>query len=155
MDRRIFKKEILEKKWKQCYFFCVYWIFLICYINLFLLLFFLRTKQMQWSVYYKSLKDGFLRYLLPEDMNDIAPSHPARHIPSHSQSELRAFWLKHPYPIKMLQLTNSPAFTQSASNQSRAFFTNSLHRKGEWRSYCRSVSSSMPFLVWPKTLFPL
>lgn len=41
-----------------------------------------------------ALKDGFLAgpaSLLPKDMNDIAFSHPARHVPSLSQSEFSAF----------------------------------------------------------------
>lgn len=57
------------------------------------------------------------------------------------------------HPIRALQQTPAPAFIPRAANEKAAVITNSLHCKGEWRSYCGSLATPC-FFTWPEiTLF--
>lgn len=94
----------------------------------------------------------------PKHMNDIAPDHPARHNARNGQSYSRVFAPlpdeQPPRPIRARQDAWTPASPRHSANQHGAAITNSLHCKGEWRSYCRSIDTPC-FFIWPEiTFFP-
>lgn len=81
----------------------------------------------------------------PKDMNDTPPDHPARHEAWHSQwkcpNRVPLINGQLPYPTGAFRAPSSPACALRVANQRAGSITNSLLRKGEWRSYCRCIDT--------------
>lgn len=96
----------------------------------------------------------------PKDMNDTPPDHPARHEAWHSQwkcpNRVPLINGQLPYPTGAFRAPSSPACVLRVANQRAGSITNSLLRKGEWRSYCRCIDTPcFSHMTWNYIFFKL